>query len=537
MKVFDRSSYNGQFPYGPIIAVCCVTFLDQFSQQLITPTIPFIVKSFYPDLNDTELGYYAGYLNASFSLGNIPGSLFWGWYADRVGRRNCFLTTLTGVFILSNLFGISPNYALAIVFRALWGFFQGNVGPAKTYISEVCTPKQQALGFSLFIAAAGISNFVGPTVGGLLSNSDTNFPALVKAIPFLKQYKFYLPCFVASILMLCVFFEVLFIVPETLTKKQIKVNDEMKHQTKKLLLEVTEKQKKDPNYMLSEKEIEIKLWGQDNYISVIKNKDVLISASCYCYLTSGNCVAFIFSSPLLLPQLSRLFNYTTIFTATSILFGLLLWIAPVSGIMTESPEWSQWFVTNFLYGLALGIRILASKVNGFAQVCSAFGRTIGPILGTNLFAWSIAETRSFPFDYGFAFYADGLLSIISSCIPIFMRKDINCPPPSVSEYAHTLYINSSKDVELQVSPSEDIINETKTETEDMKNDHNDSKKDTITNTTLEEEDKAKKLDSQSFSNLNSTSHQLETNDTNNSINHENNIPISIKTTESSSETK
>lgn len=39
----------------------------------------------------SDIGYYSGYLLSSFYLGQIVGTIFWGWYADQYGRRNAAL--------------------------------------------------------------------------------------------------------------------------------------------------------------------------------------------------------------------------------------------------------------------------------------------------------------------------------------------------------------------------------------------------------------------------------------------------------------
>ena len=44
---------------------------------------------------------------------------------------------MLGTLATELLFGFSQNFAWAIAARFLWGFLNGNLGVAKTYISEV----------------------------------------------------------------------------------------------------------------------------------------------------------------------------------------------------------------------------------------------------------------------------------------------------------------------------------------------------------------------------------------------------------------
>ena len=45
--------------------------------------------------------------------------------------------------VLAMVFGLAPNYAVALIIRTLWGFTNGNLGVLKTYVSEVCSEDMQ----------------------------------------------------------------------------------------------------------------------------------------------------------------------------------------------------------------------------------------------------------------------------------------------------------------------------------------------------------------------------------------------------------
>ena len=62
--------------------------------------------------------------------------------------------------VLAILFGLAPNYYLAILIRTFWGFTNGNLGVLKTYVSEVCSEDMQSLGFSIIVTMGGISKLL-----------------------------------------------------------------------------------------------------------------------------------------------------------------------------------------------------------------------------------------------------------------------------------------------------------------------------------------------------------------------------------------
>lgn len=47
-------------PWGPLVWVCLVQFLDAFSTFLVVPFIPFMIRDFFPELPASEVGYYSG---------------------------------------------------------------------------------------------------------------------------------------------------------------------------------------------------------------------------------------------------------------------------------------------------------------------------------------------------------------------------------------------------------------------------------------------------------------------------------------------
>ena len=83
------------------------------------------------------LGKKAGYLGGAYFLGNFFGSLIWGIAADKLGRRTVLLMGVSAIIVCELFFGFSQNMLWALSARLMWGVLNGNIGVAKTYISEV----------------------------------------------------------------------------------------------------------------------------------------------------------------------------------------------------------------------------------------------------------------------------------------------------------------------------------------------------------------------------------------------------------------
>lgn len=154
-----------------------------------------MVHDFFPQLNKDELGQKAGFLGSAFFAGNFVGSLMWGSISDHWGRRPVMLFGICGTIASELLFGFSQTFAWAIVARFLWGFLNGNIGVAKTYLSEICDDTNQAQGFSVIGTSSGVGRVMGSVVGGFLAQPASKYRLF--ELPFFCQFPYVLPVFVA----------------------------------------------------------------------------------------------------------------------------------------------------------------------------------------------------------------------------------------------------------------------------------------------------------------------------------------------------
>jgi MFS family permease len=207
------------FPIAKVSLIGLILLVNNFSMFVIFPFLPFMVSGFFPDLEDRQLGYYAGYLASAFHLGALPSGIVWGSLADRIGRRPVLLLGTIGTLISTILFGLSRSYSLALFSRFLWGALNGNVGVAKTYLSEVCDDKNQAKGFAVIGFAAGAGRLLGPIVGGFFSQPAEKYPEWFGEEGFFVQFEYILPMIIGASLCLIIFITSIFLLEETLPDK------------------------------------------------------------------------------------------------------------------------------------------------------------------------------------------------------------------------------------------------------------------------------------------------------------------------------
>jgi putative MFS transporter len=97
--------------------------LDFFDFFLIGYVLAFIVGSWQLTFGQSAV------ILLSSGLGAVPGAFFWGWMADRIGRRKVFIATALNVSLATGIMALTPDqggWIFLSVFRFFVGF--GNAG-------------------------------------------------------------------------------------------------------------------------------------------------------------------------------------------------------------------------------------------------------------------------------------------------------------------------------------------------------------------------------------------------------------------------
>ncbi len=120
----------------------------------------------------------ATFVFAAFGLGNLSGALGVGRLSDRIGRRSTMAASyaLCGFMCALVIHGPKP---LAFLFAYLFGFgMAGSVVSLAAHIGDHVTPQAFSAAFGAVTAAFGVSQMLGPRVGGALIDSGWSFGPL-----------------------------------------------------------------------------------------------------------------------------------------------------------------------------------------------------------------------------------------------------------------------------------------------------------------------------------------------------------------------
>ncbi|KAH0981485.1 hypothetical protein GBA52_008662 [Prunus armeniaca] len=216
-KVEQRKELQRGLPIKMLVAVWLVVLSAALPISSLFPFLYFMIRDLHIAKREEDIGYYAGYVGASFMIGRVLTSIFWGVVADRYGRKPVIIIGIAAVVIFNTLFGLSVNFWMAISTRFLLGCLNGLLGPIKAYASEAFREEHQALGMSTVSVAWGIGLIIGPALGGFLAQPADKYPNIFSQNSIFGRFPYFLPCLCISLFAfgVCI---ASFWLPETLHK-------------------------------------------------------------------------------------------------------------------------------------------------------------------------------------------------------------------------------------------------------------------------------------------------------------------------------
>jgi DHA1 family tetracycline resistance protein-like MFS transporter len=165
----------------PALGFIFVTlFLDVLGIGLIIPILPKLVENFHGG-NTSKASITVGVLSSLYALMQFVFAPILGNLSDRYGRRPVILGSLFGGGLDYILLAFAPNLVWFYVGRVIAGMSGANFTAATAYIADISTPEKRAANFGIIGAAFGLGFITGPALGGWLGATDLKLPFLVAA--------------------------------------------------------------------------------------------------------------------------------------------------------------------------------------------------------------------------------------------------------------------------------------------------------------------------------------------------------------------
>mmetsp|Transcript_17128 Transcript_17128/g.20746 ORF Transcript_17128/g.20746 Transcript_17128/m.20746 type:complete len:509 (+) Transcript_17128:2092-3618(+) len=218
----------------PLGVLSLVIFVNAYGTTFLFSFIGFMVVDLGAAKNKNESGYVAGYVTSAFFVGRMVSSIFWGYMADKYGRRPVLLIALLSIAIGGVAFGASPTFEIALLVRFLAGLFNGIIAVSKAMVHELTTGEHKAMGMSAVTAMWSLGLILGPAISGWTSsipsdslpmesmnetlNVTTGHEAVFSSDTFLEKNPYLLPSLITSALGTIGFVFAFLLLPETLNR-------------------------------------------------------------------------------------------------------------------------------------------------------------------------------------------------------------------------------------------------------------------------------------------------------------------------------
>ena len=149
--------------------------IDIVAIGVIIPVLPRLVEQFVHGKAGTAAQIY-GVFGAVFALMQFVFSPIQGALSDRFGRRPVLLISIFGLGADYVLMALAPNLWWLLVGRIISGMTAASFSTANAYIADITPPKDRAAAFGLMGTAFGVGFILGPALGGLLGKYDPHWP-------------------------------------------------------------------------------------------------------------------------------------------------------------------------------------------------------------------------------------------------------------------------------------------------------------------------------------------------------------------------
>ncbi|KAL6849979.1 hypothetical protein ACP4OV_020606 [Aristida adscensionis] len=208
----------GKFPFAELFLMWLVTLCSSLADtEFVSLPVFYEIRDLHIAKEEEDIGFYAGFVGASYMFGRAITSVPWGIVADKHGRKPVIVITLISVVIFNTLFGLSSSYWMALTTRGLLGFMCGMLGPIKAYATEVVRKEYNHMALAVVSSSRGIGLIVGPAIGGYLAQPVDKYPGIFSEKSIFGRFPYFLPCFCISSLSVIALIAC-FWLPETLHK-------------------------------------------------------------------------------------------------------------------------------------------------------------------------------------------------------------------------------------------------------------------------------------------------------------------------------
>jgi DHA1 family tetracycline resistance protein-like MFS transporter len=148
--------------------IFATALMDITAIGIIIPVLPQLIKQFNHG-NTAAAAGYVGLFGLIFATMQLIASPIIGGLSDRFGRRPVLLISVFGLGFDYLLMGWAPSIGWLFLGRVISGVTAASFSTAQAYIADITPPDKRAANFGLMGSAFGIGFILGPTIAAVLA--------------------------------------------------------------------------------------------------------------------------------------------------------------------------------------------------------------------------------------------------------------------------------------------------------------------------------------------------------------------------------
>ncbi len=199
---FHYEAWTPRFnPWIIALTVTLATFMEALDSSIANVALPHIAGTLGATYDE------ATWVLTSYLVSNAIVLPISGWIANRIGRKNFYMSCVALFTLFSFMCGLATSLPMLIVFRVIQGAAGGGLQPSeRAILADTFAPEKRSVAFALYGMAVVVAPAIGPTVGGWITDNYTwrwifflNIPVgilslvltsrIVEDPPYLKRMK------------------------------------------------------------------------------------------------------------------------------------------------------------------------------------------------------------------------------------------------------------------------------------------------------------------------------------------------------------
>ncbi|KAG1858426.1 major facilitator superfamily domain-containing protein [Suillus subalutaceus] len=217
-QIAEKPKYT-PLPKGQLAALCIVRLVDPIAFTQLFPYVNEFMNDLHLTDDPSKIGFYSGLVESTFAVSQLCSIYQWAKISDVIGRRPVIFLGIIGLAITTLMFGLSKSLASVLVARCLGGLFSGNVAVIHSVLGEITDSTNQVVALPIY----GLTWPLDHLLAGTFSHPASKYPEIL-GFQFLKDYPYFLPCFIAFVIaMIGIFLGFIFLeeVPSATPRKAV----------------------------------------------------------------------------------------------------------------------------------------------------------------------------------------------------------------------------------------------------------------------------------------------------------------------------